>query len=1330
MMKHSFVILLLMLDFSTVFSQDESLAAGELYFDNLTPYYAIFKIYPISTTYNGFYNCTLESRWQRKEFETPQPDLYYYYLNGTNVNRLSAPQTLNFEHSVGPYIEIAFNHDRSGDMGSCIGSIGWGKYKMIVSIPPFSNEDFPEGFLDSCIIEWDWTNNNDVVQDTYLILKMVNGAPQLFYKRKPWQNVLEKPITFVDKYIKQWQPYGSDFIDNPSPDPDYIPLPKYFGNFTYSGSSPYSIFPLDSRRDCDLTFSPNPTVNIQNQNYSNSDNRNGVVTLNLTIDKNVNTSTDYKNNIVIENGAQLKLNPAKTLNLLKLSASNTGTDLTVNPFGKLELAPGTNSSQLTELHVKNFCTLWVERSSYLTLGSNSKIVIENQGTYKNCGATLNFGSNSFIRGLKGSRLVLNPLQCMATSYPSYQDNITINGGTLDLDGATLEIGDSCNLVLDGDTSSVRLASNTNIIFGKNAKIILRNGANLIADSCTFTSDTNTSLAGGIVLENAGNNSKITNCTFSNCKTAITVKDSGGVYNSCEISNNTFNIPAGGNYGIYAKDVDNVVIKGNKFNLADSKSNVVGLYYKNIAQTDSTILHIPDSTSITFKSKAASLSLLSRYSEIKMGAGSTLTFDSAASFNAQNIKFTSLDTTKPWGGLFFKNMDTVVMQGSEVKNVNANSINSGYGINLVNTKVINIDGCNIFNTNSSAGGIQVYYISNLYMDPEINITGNTIKIHTDTLDGVRITPYGWLTLTGYIYDNKIINTSSGGGRYGIYGFDLVGTPVKNNYVENFAHGILTWYSSLDLFENTVDTKDIWNGYGLNGIFSEYNLGTAYEDRLGGSNVITTGNGQCIHLDGLDLNISGGNNIFRIEDSLAYHLAGYYPTGDLGKVPASGNCFKIGVNSIGLPNIRANVKWSDGVTNVDFEFTPFNCSPAANYCNYYLGGNPSDTVWIECADGMGGGARSSRLSDNSSQVSASEENIYKQLYDSLSINMRKKQYELAAQKCMTLLDNYTDSAKTINAVDKLYRTALVGNKMNELKSYYESLIQNHPENTELVQRIFYYLQKAKARLGQYQSAMTGFQTIMTQFPASFEGLAAKWDYMATELLYNGGNGGGEKDITEKEVTIEKKLTKKQMHEKLVSLVEDPLDKYDKKKFTKNDRKVIVNNIVNAFETQKNKDTKKLKELETKVLKSSATVIEKKEYKTKRALQEVVRLQRARTINEHINTVQSDILKVFPAAEKSGNTESVNAIIPMEYKLNQNYPNPFNPVTNIRYSIPKSGFVSIKIYDVTGRMVKELVNEMKETGSYSVVFEGSAFASGVYFYRIESNSFTDTKRMVLVK
>lgn len=91
---------------------------------------------------------------------------------------------------------------------------------------------------------------------------------------------------------------------------------------------------------------------------------------------------------------------------------------------------------------------------------------------------------------------------------------------------------------------------------------------------------------------------------------------------------------------------------------------------------------------------------------------------------------------------------------------------------------------------------------------------------------------------------------------------------------------------------------------------------------------------------------------------------------------------------------------------------------------------------------------------------------------------------------------------------------------------------------------------------------------------------------------------------------------------------------------------------------------------------------------------------------------------------------SLIPNKYELGQNYPNPFNPTTKINFAIPKQGLVTMKIYDVLGREVRTLVNEVKQAGNYTVDFNASEFASGVYFYKIQAGEFMDIKRMILVK
>jgi hypothetical protein len=90
----------------------------------------------------------------------------------------------------------------------------------------------------------------------------------------------------------------------------------------------------------------------------------------------------------------------------------------------------------------------------------------------------------------------------------------------------------------------------------------------------------------------------------------------------------------------------------------------------------------------------------------------------------------------------------------------------------------------------------------------------------------------------------------------------------------------------------------------------------------------------------------------------------------------------------------------------------------------------------------------------------------------------------------------------------------------------------------------------------------------------------------------------------------------------------------------------------------------------------------------------------------------------------------VLPSEYKLSQNDPNPFNPVTNIKYQIPKDAFVSIKVYNMVGQEVAVLVNEFKRAGEYSYDFSGANLTTGVYFYRMISGDFSQTKKMMLIK
>jgi len=87
-------------------------------------------------------------------------------------------------------------------------------------------------------------------------------------------------------------------------------------------------------------------------------------------------------------------------------------------------------------------------------------------------------------------------------------------------------------------------------------------------------------------------------------------------------------------------------------------------------------------------------------------------------------------------------------------------------------------------------------------------------------------------------------------------------------------------------------------------------------------------------------------------------------------------------------------------------------------------------------------------------------------------------------------------------------------------------------------------------------------------------------------------------------------------------------------------------------------------------------------------------------------------------------------LKYSPQQNYPNPFNAITHIRYSIPQSGRVELKVYDLIGNEVALLLDRYQETGSYNVVFQAENLSSGIYFYQLQSGNFRSTKKLILLR
>jgi len=101
-----------------------------------------------------------------------------------------------------------------------------------------------------------------------------------------------------------------------------------------------------------------------------------------------------------------------------------------------------------------------------------------------------------------------------------------------------------------------------------------------------------------------------------------------------------------------------------------------------------------------------------------------------------------------------------------------------------------------------------------------------------------------------------------------------------------------------------------------------------------------------------------------------------------------------------------------------------------------------------------------------------------------------------------------------------------------------------------------------------------------------------------------------------------------------------------------------------------------------------------------------------------------------------QNISTEVPSSYSLGQNYPNPFNPITNVKFSIIKAEQVKLIVYDIQGREVQTLVNERLQPGTYEAAFDGSRLGgsstinSGVYFYKLITDGFTETKKMLMIK
>jgi hypothetical protein len=665
----------------------------------------------------------------------------------------------------------------------------------------------------------------------------------------------------------------------------------------------------------------------------------------------------------------------------------------------------------------------------------------------------------------------------------------------------------------------------------------------------------------------------------------------------------------------------------------------------------------------------------------------------------------------------------------VTDANITGLSTGWAISAYECSYIDIMNCSF--TLNVNGMKAINIISSSNPVTYSNIINNTISVKN------CITPIYILSSAGsgndlYFAGNYI--NSSEQSQIGAFLSNFNSVYIFDNSIGGFETGIKLLNCTLDLTNNAITGL----GSDFTGIFccaeSTINIGLIGNYYYGGNNIIhnTSGNGCTnIKLDNSVFNMDYGNNDLQVDlNTGGYNMYGYgnFVTDDapVRYIEAKGNCFNgEGNNAIHYITDPSNYIFS-------LHELPHNCNIQQDMiAEFTVQFTPeiTDTVY--------------KTTNPNYQNPPASKILYRNFYK----NILLKNYDSAITKGMNLLTNYSDSVNSTDIVSKLYfavsKLDTGGQRTITLKTFYEQVILNNSQNPLLVVSANYFIQKCKVRLHQYTSALEGFQDIMVQNPYSYEGVVASWDYAATLLLANSGGGfpGDEEDVQKnKEIESNREYLVDTL--RINRLLKT--DNYDKKVFTKEDRKQLHKSVGDILKEGRNRQTEKVKTLEEKLTKTefnnnsknnknnNEKIKMQRELEDSKLINSVVKIKKPKDNTEYRSIINSDLEKLHPK-KNSALTGRGNSI-PSTYELYQNYPNPFNPVTKIAFDLPRDAKVKLVIYDILGREVRTLINnEFRTAGKYISEFNGSQLASGVYFARIlvnEGKDFIGVKKMVLVK
>lgn len=377
------------------------------------------------------------------------------------------------------------------------------------------------------------------------------------------------------------------------------------------------------------------------------------------------------------------------------------------------------------------------------------------------------------------------------------------------------------------------------------------------------------------------------------------------------------------------------------------------------------------------------------------------------------------------------------------------------------------------------------------------------------------------------------------------------------------------------------------------------------------------------------------------------------------------------------------------------------------------SPTGTVITDMGNGV---FDTSYIASNPTQSTPDEDEV---LYGQGSGAMTNAQYLDAIAAYKSLISEHDQSSHLSSAVYDLYtchefldtlssqgdRNILYGS----LKTYLEDRIGTDAYSKEFNTAAYEVILMCELNMADYDAAVTGYQFLSLYHPSPETRLMSSEDLAIVEDLFEGEGGS----ITTGATTlqrIQKKIEGLMLEDPLMSRVKASFDDIREERKIKSET-----SLRNKFD--KELADRKLTELKVSEERFDARV------------RENLSIMKNLTKEEKDKRNMETILMLGSITGLSGDPV-IESISPGSYELAQNYPNPFNPITTISYSLPKDGLVKLRVFDITGREIATLVNESKVAGSYQVNFNGSNLSSGVYFYKIDVGSFSEVKRMVLVK